>query len=154
MPVVTWIALRADLLPSAIIPDVAKLFETWLMATHAHGSEFNRLVVQRLFEWLSCIEQAQRLTFPRDSRDAPHIDLDFEHIDAVPEGIRLSFLAFCKLNPEAADSYLRETDADRHHDAREILKIPGSAAKAAPAVLADFALKVLIPNEDEDDRLY
>lgn len=152
MPVVAWIALRADLLPSAIIPDAAKLFETWLMATQTQGAGLNRFIVQRLFEWLTRIEEAQRPIFVRDIRDAPHIDLDFEHMNAVHESIRLTFLAFCNLNPEATDRYLRETNADRHHDAREILKIPGSAAKGAPAALADFALKVLIPNDDDDDR--
>jgi hypothetical protein len=154
MPVVAWITLRADLLPSATIPDAAKLFETWLIRTQTQAGEMNRWVVQRLFEWLTRIEEAQRPISFRDIRDAPEIDLDFEHLNAVHEAIRITFLAFCNLNPEAADRYLRETDADRHHDARDILKMSGAAAKAAPAALADFALKILIPRDDDDDRPY
>jgi hypothetical protein len=64
----------------------------------------------------------------------------------------MTFLSFCHLNPALAARYLAETDANRHHDAREILKYPGTAAKAAPAALVDFALRVLIPTEDEEEH--
>lgn len=156
MPVVAWVALHADTLPSAIIPDATKLFEIWLMAAQSqaaqgHIGDINRLVVQRLFEWLTRIEEAQRPIFVRDIRDAPQFDLDFGHFNTVHESIRTTFLAFCNLNPQAADQYLRQTNAERHHDARDILKLPGSAAKAAPAALADFALKVLIPKPDDEN---
>ena len=35
MPLVAWVALRSDRLPSAIIPDAAKLFQLWLVATQS-----------------------------------------------------------------------------------------------------------------------
>ena len=150
MPFVLWLLLLGDRLPSAVIPDAAKLFQLWLLVAHAQAQAAE--VVQRLYEWLTRIEDAKRPVFVRDAQDAPQIDLDFDRLNQVHEDIRMSFLSFCHLNPPIAARYLAETDPDRRHDAREILKYPGTAAKAAPAALADFALKVLIPKDDEDDR--
>ena len=154
MPFVLWLLLLGDRLPSAVIPDAAKLFQLWLLVAHAQAqaAEINQVVVQRLYEWLTRIEDAKRPIFVRDARDAPQIDLEFDRLNQVHEDIRMTFLSFCHLNPPIAARYLAETDPDRHHDAREILKYPGTAAKAAPAALADFALKVLIPKDDENDR--
>ena len=151
MPLVAWLALRSDRLPSAIIPDAAKLFQLWLVVAQAGAPELNQLVVQRLYEWLTRIEEADRPIVVRDISEAPHIDLDFDRMNDVHEEIRMTFLSFCHLNSELAAKYLTETDPKLYHGARQILKYPGTAAKAAPAALADFALAVLIPKEDEDD---
>jgi hypothetical protein len=153
LSVIAWVALRADVLPSAIIPEAAKLFQLWLMVTRGQTIDINRLIVYRLFEWLSRLEEARRPTVIHDIREARRLDLDFERLHAVHEDIRLTFLAFCDLNPNAAERYLRETDT-KHHDARGILNISSAAAKAVPAALADFALKLLIPGDDDEDNLY
>lgn len=47
-----WVLGRADALPDALIPDLAKLFQAWLIATQAYGGELNALVVGLLFKWL------------------------------------------------------------------------------------------------------
>ena len=126
MPLVVWLLLRRDRLPSAVIPDAAKLFQLWLIATQSQAAEINQLVVQRLYEWLTRIEEAKRPNLVSDIREARQIDLDFEHLNEVHEEIRMTFLSFCHLNPELAARYLAETDPDRHHDAREILKYSGN----------------------------
>ena len=151
MPVVVWAALRTDDLPSTLIPDLAKLFQLWLMATQAQQAEINRLVVQRLYEWLTRIEEAQRPIAITDIRDAPDFELDFEHIHQVHEDIRMTFLSFGHLNPQCVQRYLADTSRRWHRGASDILKFAGTAARAAPAELADFALAALIPEEDEDD---
>ena len=151
MPLVVWVLLQSDLLPSAVIPDAAKLFQLWLVATQSQALDINQLAVQRLYEWLTRIEEAKRPVNLSDIREARQIDLDFERLNEVHEEIRMTFISFCHLNPELAARYLAETDPDRHREAQEILKYSGTAAKAAPAALADFALAVLIPKEDEDD---
>jgi hypothetical protein len=152
MPFVVWAALRSEKLPSALIPDLAKLFQLWLVATQAQtpAAEINRLVVQLLYGWLTRIEEAKRPVTITDIRAARQIDLDFGHLNGVHEEIRMAFLSFCHLNPQFAARYLAETDQDRRHDALEILKYSGTAAEAAPAALADFALAVLIPKQDND----
>jgi hypothetical protein len=156
MPLVFWTALRSDRMPSALIPELAKVFQLWLVATHTQTQtqvvEINQLIVQLLYQWLTRIEEADRIT---DVREAPDLDLDFEHANDVREEIRMTFLFFCHLNPQWAGRYLAETNKAWHRGACDILKFSGMAARAAPTALADFALAALIPKEDdEEDRLY
>jgi hypothetical protein len=151
MPLVAWVLLSFERLPSALIPDVAKVFQLWLVVTQSQTVEINQLIVQRFYEWLTRIEEAKWPVEITDIREARRIDLDFGHLNEVHENIRMTFLSFCHLNPEFARRYLAETDPERHYDARDILRYSGAAAKAAPAALADFALAVLIPEDDEDN---
>jgi hypothetical protein len=151
MPLVIWALARMDRLPSAVIPELAKLFQLWLIATQAHAAEINALILQKLYDWLTRIEDAKRPVTMRDLREAmKKVDLDFSQMNEVHEEIRMTFLAFCHLKPELAEQYLAGTDPDRHSEARDILRFPGSALKAAPTAFVDFALAVLIPKEDED----
>ena len=152
-PVVAWTMIQADQIPSALIPDLTKLFQLWLVATQAQQSDVNCLVVFRLYQWLTRIEEAQRPIAITDIREAPQFDLDVDNLNAVHADVRMTFLSFCHLNPPLAAQYLNGTDRDWYRGGREILKYPGSAARAAPVALADFALATLIPEEDED-RLY
>lgn len=150
MPLVLWALTRVDRLPSALVPDLAKLFQLWLMATQAHVPQMNPAIVQKLYNWLTRIEEAMRPVAIRDVREAKEFDLDFGNLREVHDEIRMTFLAFCYLNSELAVRYLQETNTDWHHGAKDILRLSGSAAKAAPAALADFALAALIPKGDED----
>ena len=152
MPLVFWVLTAADRLPSAIIPDLAKLFQLWLIATHGHAPEMNAAILQRLYDWLTQIEEAMRPVFGKPVQRATRIDLDFDHMREVHEEIRTTFLSFCHLKPELAAQYLARAAASRPHEVREILRFPGSAVKAAPSALVDFALATLIPEEDDDDR--
>ncbi len=63
----------------------------------------------------------------------------------------MTFLSFCHLAPSLAEQYLRGTERSWHHGAKEIVKYPGSAPKAAPAAFADLVLAALMPPEDEDN---
>lgn len=147
-PLVCWVVARLDRLPSAAIPDVTKLFQLWLLTTHAQELEINNSIVEALYGWLTRIEEAMRPIAVRDGRDLPEVDLDFGHMQDVNEDVRMTFLSFCHLRPDLAARYLSETDPGRHHEARAILRFPGSAARAAPAALVDFALSVIIPKQD------
>ena len=149
-PVVGWTVLRADQIPSALIPDLTKLFQLWLVATQAQQPDINPLIVLRLYQWLTRIEQANRPIAVTDMREAQRFELDFGNVNEVHADIRMTFLSFCHLNPRLAEQYLNGTDRNWYHGGREILKYPGNAAKAAPAALADFALATLVPAEDED----
>jgi hypothetical protein len=77
MPLVVWVALRSGQIPSALIPDLASVFQLWLLATHTQNAEINQLIVQLLYQWLTRIEEAGRITDIREARD-----LDFEHPNA------------------------------------------------------------------------
>lgn len=145
-----WVITRADRLPSAVIPEVATLFQMWLMVTQANALQINAPIVCKLYDWLTSIEEALRPVFGRDVDQVRELDLDFDNLRQVHEDIRMTFLAFCHLAPESAEKYLRQTDHDRY-EAREILRNAGPVAKAAPAALADFALAVIIPDDRDDD---
>ena len=95
MPLAAWLALRSDGLPSALIPDFAKVFQLWLVASQAQNPEMNQVIVQLLYGWLTRIEEAKRPIAITDIREARELDLDFEHLNDVHEEIRMTFLSFC-----------------------------------------------------------
>ena len=153
LPVVVWVLMRVGQLPSALIPDLAKLFQAWLLGSQSQMPHVNAVVVEKLYDWLTQIEEAKRPIAVTDICDIPRFDLDFENMNRVRDDIRMTFLSFCHFRPDLAAQYLTGTDP-HDRDARDILRFPGSVVRAAPAALADFALKVLIPEDDEDDSLY
>jgi hypothetical protein len=99
MPLVAWVALRSDQIPSSLIPDLAKVFQLWLLATQTQTAEINLLIVQLLYQWLTRIERADRITDIREARD---LDLNFGYLNDVREEMRMTFLSFCHLNPQWA----------------------------------------------------
>ncbi len=149
---VLWLVARARSLPTAIIPDVSKVFRAWLISTQNQSFPINATIVQLLFEWLTLIEEAMRPRKFRDVRDVPP-SLNIRHIRDVRDEIRMTVFSFAHLNPFAADRYLSGLDPDvvRHHEMQAILTAPGTLAKAAPTTLANFALGALIEEEDPDD---
>jgi hypothetical protein len=150
---VIWITARADGLPSALIPDIAKFLQCWLMANQAHASPINALIIGLLFQWLTRIEAAMHPVIIRDMREAETHDLDFTHVRDVRDDIRTTCFALAHLEPTAAQRYLEGLDADkvRHDEAQFILRGAGSLPRAAPAAFVDFALASLIEEDDPDD---
>jgi len=148
-----WIIARADALPSALIPDIAKFLQCWLMANQAHASPINALIIGLLFQWLTRIEAAMHPVIIRDMREAEAHDLDFPHVRDVRDDIRTTCFALAHHEPAAAQRYLQGLDADkvRHDEAQFILRGPGSLPRAAPAAFVDFALAALIEKDDPDD---
>jgi hypothetical protein len=143
-PLVVWTLAAIDRLPTAVIPDVVKLFQLWLMVTQGSALDINTQIVQRLFDWLTRMDRSES---PRPVRHDRDPGLRFDNWREVHEQIRMTFLAFCHLQPVLAAQYLQMADTGKYRGAREILRYPGSAPKAAPAALADFALASLIPKE-------
>ena len=152
---VLWLVKNAKSLPTALIPDVSKVFQAWLMSTQHQSLPFNAVnaaIVDRLFEWLALIEDAMTPRMFRDIRDAPP-SLNIRHLSDVRDEIRMTAFAFAHLNPPAAERYLTGLDPNGvwHNEMHAILRAPGTLARAAPAALADFALGALIEKEDPDD---
>ena len=149
---VLWLVTEANSLPSEIIPDVAKVFQAWLISTQNQFLTLNAGIVGLLFDWLSLIEDEM---VPRVFKDISEVPppLNISHLTDVRDEVRMSAFAFARLNPTAAAGYLSVLDPDtvRHREAKAILGVPGSLAQAAPAELADFALGTLIEKEDPDD---
>ena len=149
---VLWLVAVAKSLPTAVIPDISKVFQAWLMSTQNQSVGFNATIVGFLFEWLTLIEDAMTPRIFRDMRDAPP-SLNIRHLRDVRDEIRMTAFAFSHLNPPAAERYLSSLDPDAagYHEMQDILREPGTLIRAAPAALVDFALDTLIEKEDPDD---
>jgi hypothetical protein len=89
-PVVAWTAIRAEQIPSALIPDLAKLFQFWFAVTQVQQPEFNALILLRLYQWLTRMEEAQRPIPVTDRREVPPYDLDFENFHDAHADIRMT----------------------------------------------------------------
>jgi ABC-type cobalamin/Fe3+-siderophores transport system ATPase subunit len=150
---VIWLTIRADALPSALIPDIARLYFSWLIATQRHAAPINALIVDRLFDWLMRIEEAMHPALVHDMREARQYDLDFAHVRDVREDIRTTCFGFCHLSPPAAERYVTALDPDkvRYDETQFLLRGPGALARTAPAPYVDFALASLIEKDDPDD---
>ena len=131
---VIWLVSAAQSLPNALIPDVAKVFRAWLISTQNQSWPINAMVVQILFDWLALIENRMSPRFFRDPAEAPP-SLNIPHVDEVRDDIRMTAFAFAHLNHAAAQNYLSHLDQEtvRYHDTQDILRAPGTLARAAPS---------------------
>ena len=89
--------------------------------------------------WLALIEDRMSSRFFRDPQDAPP-NLNIRHPRDVRNEIRMTAFAFAHLNPTAAQGYLSGLNQDEvtYNDKQDILRAPGTLARAAPAALVDF----------------
>ena len=92
--------------------------------------------------------------FPRSDRMLHQVSI-FPHVSEVRDEIRMTVFAFAYLNHAAAQNYLSHLDQENvtYHDTQDILRAPGTLARAAPAALVDFMLGALI-EKDDPDALY
>jgi energy-coupling factor transporter ATP-binding protein EcfA2 len=149
---VMWLVAEVKSLPTELIPDVAKVFQAWLISTQNQPLKINSDIVGILFEWLALVADEMVPRMFKDISEVPP-SLNIPHLTDVRNEIRMSAFAFARLNPTAAAGYLAVLDPDsvRHREAEAILTAPGSLTQAAPAELADFALGALIEKDDPDE---
>ena len=152
MWLILWLVIEAKSLPTALIPDISKVFQAWLISTHGQSLRFNPTIVGLLFQWLTLTEEALTPRVFRNTQSA-RSNLNIPHLRDVRDEIRMTAFPFAHLNPPAAERYLAGLDPDavRHHEMETILRAPGTLAKAAPAALANFALGAIIEKEDPDE---
>jgi len=151
MWLVAWLVTQVEALPTELIPDVAKVFQSWLMATQHQRHWLNTAIVGTLFDWLALIEN---FTAPRTyrSREEAPADLNIAHMDEVRNDIRMTAFTFANQNGAAAARYLSGLGPDsiRYHDRQAILKSPGTLPQAAAGPFADFVLQTLTERDDRD----
>lgn len=149
---VLWLVANAESLPTALIPDIAKVFRAWLISTQNQSLGLNATIVQHLFDWLTLIEDVMTPRAWRNMQDAPP-SLNIPHLRDVRDEIRVTAFAFSHINPPAAERYLSNLDPDavRNHEMEAILRAPGTLTKAAPRAMVNLVLGALIEREDPDD---
>ncbi len=148
-----WLASCSSDLPHALIPDVARLFQTWLITTQGQPTPMHGQLIQVIFDWLIRIDQSLAQTVGSSFKENKAPDFSFPRIREVRDDMRATFFSCCHLTPNLAEDYLKSLMPEeiRYTEADKVLCNPGSLVKAAPAALADFALAALIEEEDEDD---
>lgn len=150
---VIWLVTEVAELPTELIPDVARVFQAWLIATQNQPLSLNSKIVGILFEWLALIEDRMAPRTFRRIEDAPPL-LNFPHMREVRDRIQMAVFAFARQNPAAAAGYLSAVTPDtvRHDDQQAILRAPGSLSVAAPKELVDFILRTIIEKDDPKDH--
>jgi hypothetical protein len=148
-----WITTRASDLPPTLIPDAARLFQTWLISTHAQASPIHMQAMRVLYDWLIRIDQSLDQTVVRSIEDIRDPEFTFPHMRQVRDDIRTTFFNCCHLTPDLAEQYLKSLDSNslRYGEAQKIIYNPGALTKAAPSALTDFTLSSLIEEENDDD---
>ena len=117
---------ECKIVPTALIPDISRVFQAWLISTQNQLPPFNAVIVGLLFEWLTLIEEAMSPRMWRNPSDAPP-SLNIPHFRDVRDEVRMTAFLFSHFNPEAAERYLSALDPDavRHDEMQSILKAPG-----------------------------
>jgi hypothetical protein len=149
---VVWLASKAKMLPTALIPDVVKIFQTWLISTQNQSNDLNTQIIGLLFEWLALLDEALKPGMWHDWRDVPP-SLNIPHLKDTRDNVRLTAFSFAHLNPQAAEAHLVALQADslRHREADNILRAPAMLVRAAPTALVSFMLNTVIEKEDPDE---
>ncbi|MDI3560217.1 hypothetical protein [Bradyrhizobium sp. Arg816] len=150
---IIWSVTIGDQLPHAAVPLFVGLYGRWCIA-YAGRDALSPLLVQRLYTWLVEVEAKNHPTGPdfktwMAARTAPGLSMT----EAQERDLRMTFLAWCKLRPTDAGSYLQSVAAHPHRHAlfRELLSFIGTAPYAAPQAVADLFLQALPEGDSDED---
>lgn len=152
---IVWSLAVVDRLPTAAVPQFIDLYSRWCSA-FAGYDDLSPLLVHRLYEWLVLVEAKHHSRESHSSDASPKGTISLSMTTAQENDLRSSFLMWCKLCPQDAESYFRELSDHpyRHVVFRRLIPFIGTAAIAAPAALADLFLKLLTEKDKEDDDLH
>jgi len=147
---VAFIQRRQDILPPALLPEVVKLYLTWLSAV-AQFAPGCAPVVEQLFTWLEHAEDERGMGRP----SAFGGEFDRAALDTLTRSLRLGATTFAWLAPAATEAYLLRL-SDRPEDSvaiADILNRPGAVPATTPETLAGLTGDVLIaPIPAKGDR--
>ena len=140
-----WLLSVEGSLPPAAIPDVADLYAGWCLLGE---DQLTPKLVSSLHRWLTEIESAHHPVHHRTFRRPFGGALSNEHVLLLETNLRTAFLSHCHHIPSLAATYLRLLNGRRHGDTvvGEVLKFPGSLARAVPEELAKFVIGALKPD--------
>ena len=143
-----WLLSVEGTLPPAAIPDVVDLYSRWCLLGE---DQLTPKLVASLHRWLTEIESAHyQEHYQRHCRPFGGA-LSNEHVSLLETNLRSTFLSRCHHIPPLAAKYLKSLDGLRHGDSvvGDVLKSPGSLARAAPEELAQLTISELIPAPDQ-----
>ena len=146
MHLIMGLLLIHQYIPAIAIPEVAKLYSSYLMGTWGRDG-LAPLILPKIYEWLLAIDNENEAN-PYGLVNRIFDGKLQEHQLKVLEGeLRTSLVFFCDRTPQLAADYLtsfhgRVSSRDTR---RSILEFRGKLAEVAPKELVDFTIETLIP---------
>ena len=127
--------------PRAAFPHIVDFYVSWSFGMYGRDPLAPRIAKQ-VYRWLVDME---RIHFPPASFDRL---MERDH-RALKSQLRILFLFLSDQTPALAADYIRSLQRGRHNDdlIRQVIRSPGSLAKAAPDELAELVMNALIPQE-------
>jgi len=150
---VNWSLETGDRLPPGAVPQFVDLYRRWSMA-FGGADLLSPLLVDQLYAWLIAAERSnhRRSASVQEyiaNQEAAGISLS----TAQEEDLRVAFLAFCRLRPALAESYLHAMGTLRYRRGpfSHLLQFVGTLPTAAPRALADLFLDALVESDSEEE---
>jgi len=147
-----WCVANSSRLPDGAVPDAIDLLGRWC-AAFLGRDPLSPEIVTLFHTWLVQSETKRALqyrSFRPDTIPPEPPGPSLRRSDE--ETLRQQFLVWSSLQPQLAASYLRWVARQEHNQEAfgQLIKMPGSAPRAAPQATADLFLKCL-PQHDKDD---
>lgn len=147
-----WCVANGSRLPNGVVPDAIDLLGRWCAAFLGRDA-LSPEIVTLFHTWLVQSETKSALKYRSFRPDAIPPEPSGPSLRrSDEETLRQQFLLWSSLQPQLAASYLRWVAQQEHSQEAfgQLIKMPGSAPRAAPQATADLFLKCL-PQYDKDD---
>lgn len=147
-----WCVANSSRLPDGAVPDAIDLLGRWC-AAFLGRDPLSPEIVTLFHTWLVQSETKRALQYRSFRLDTiPPEPPGPSLCRSDEETLRQQFLVWSSLQPQLAASYLRWVARQEHNQEAfgQLIKMPGSAPRAAPQATADLFLKCL-PQHDKDD---
>lgn len=147
-----WCVANASHLPDAIVPDAIDLLGRWC-AAFLGRDPLSRKIVKLFHTWLCQSEMKRALSYrsfmPGTIPPEP-VGPSLRRTDV--ETLRQQFLLWSFLEPQLVVDYLQWVAKEKNNEEAfsQLIKMPGSAPRAAPRATVDLFLKCL-PQYDKED---
>jgi hypothetical protein len=150
---VMWSLVMVEQLPKTLLPDVVKLYSTYIMGTLG-ADPLTKLILPYMYEWLTAIEAEHEADTYDLSKRAFGGTIQRPQLKIMEEECRTTLLFFSQHTPELASKYLQSFKGTKNSQETriEILKLKGTLAQTAPKDLVDFALDTFIKKEPRRRR--
>lgn len=147
-----WCITNGSRLPDGVVPDAIDLLGRWCAGFLGKDS-LSREIVTLFHTWLLQSEAKRALKYRNFRPDAIPPEPPGPSLSrSVEETLRQQFLLWSFLQPQLAANYLEWVGKLKHNQEAfgQLIKMPGSAPRAAPKATADLFLKCL-PEHDKED---
>lgn len=152
---IIWLLSLGEEVPSAAIPEIVELYTTFSISTFG-ATAITPLTTHSIYKWLRMMEPYDAIFLPENDKQKFWYGLQREQIQSLKTDLRHGFIMFSKSTPELAAEYLNAIMKTENNNelVRNILKMRGTLAQAAPTELAQLTAQALIEKPHSHDDFY